>query len=385
MSIRNILIRLTANSIYLLRKKTISASGVRFLVFTGTSGKTLARSATTFALRRTDHRVVSPPYGYTNELGIVLAALGIESIKLFSFRGLYRVFFDKPHSESYACIELGADWYPDTKWFLKHFKPYGICLTNITKDEWVRELSIIWEEKNLLIKSVSPHGFVYFSSHNESLKKIRGVHLSSPAPTYEFTVEETGENSFNYSINNNNEQFNSSFAELLPYREAFGAALTCLHSLGVNIPSEDFFSEYKPVTERLLITRLTSGATLIADTYKAVPQCTEYVLHLARSIVKEKKIIILSEMRPIWKNKEQHYSHIASLLKDFTEVYFIGPPDVTEFLSKELLNLHSIKNEGEYNALVKKITKNADSRTLYVVKGAGRYHLSKLVTLLLTA
>lgn len=384
MPIRNIFIRLTANFIYLLRKKTLTTSNVRFLVFTGTSGKTLARSATTYALRKTGYTVVSPPYGYTNELGIVLAALGIESIKLFSFSGLHRIFFEKPCSETYACIELGADWYPDTNWFLKHFKPYGVCLTNITKEEWVRSLSVIWKEKDLLIKNVSFHGFVCFSSQNDSFDKIKGIDYLATFPFHEFTVSCKDINHFVYSINNSNMDFYSSFANLLPYREAFGAALTCLRALEISISSEDFFSGYKPVTDRLLMTELASGATLLADTYKAVPQCTEYVLHLARSIPKEKKIVILSEMRPIWKNKEHHYNQLVPLLKDFTQVYFVGPPDVAELLSSQLPNLQIIENENQYKDLVKKITVNSNAETLYVVKGAGYYHLSGLVSILLT-
>lgn len=385
MPIRNILIRLTANCIYLLRKKTLVTSSVRILVFTGTSGKTLARSATTYALRKTGYTVISPPYGYTNELGIVLAALGIESIKLFSFSGLYRIFFEKPYQKTYVCIELGADWYPDTNWFLRHFKPYGVCLTNITEEEWVRSLSVIWKEKDLLIKKISPYGFVCFSSQNDSLEKIKGIQHLTPSLFHEFIVSPKDINHFVYSINNKAMQFRSTLADLLPYREAFGAALTCLHALDISTSSEDFFSEYKPVTDRLHITELASGATLLADTYKAIPQCTEYVLRLARSIPKEKKIVILSEMRPIWKNKEQHYNQLVPLLKDFTQVYFIGPPDITELLSSQLPNVQIINDENQYKGLVKKITVKSGAETLYVIKGAGHYHFSELVTTLLAA
>ncbi len=384
MPIRNIIIRLIASSIYLLRKKTLLRSNSHFIVFTGTSGKTLARNATAYALRKTGHTVVSPPYGYTNELGIVLATLGIESVRLFSFSGLRRILFGNPHQGAYVCIELGADWYPDTNWFLKHFKPFGVCLTNMTEEEWVRSLSVIWKEKNLLIKNVSSRGFVCFSSQNDSFEKIKGVHYPTTSSFHEFTVSCKDINHIVYSVNNSNIDFYSSLANLLPYREAFGTALTCLRALNITISSEDFFSEYKPVTERLLMTELVSGATLLADTYKAVPQCTEYVLRLARSIPKEKKIVVLSEMRPVWKNKEHHYKQLVPLLKDFTQVYFIGPPDIAKLLSSQLSNLQIIEDEHRYKDLVKKITVNSDAETLYIVKGAGYYHFSKLVTMLLT-
>jgi UDP-N-acetylmuramyl pentapeptide synthase len=359
-------------------------SDAHFLVFTGTSGKTLARSTTTYALRKTGHVVISPPYGYTNELGIVLAALGIEAIKLFSFSGLRRVLFEKPKKGVYICIELGADWYPDTKWFLKHFKPFGVCLTNITKEEWVRPLSVIWNEKNLLIKSIPSHGFVCYSSQNDSLKKIKVSHSFTSSLFYEFSVSFKDTDHFVYFVENSDILLNSSFAGLLPYREAFGTALTCLCALGVSISSDDFFSEYKPVTDRLLITQLTSGAVLVADTYKAIPQCTEYILRLASSIQKEKKVLILSEMRPIWKNKEIHYKQLVPLLKHFTQVYFIGPPDVTKILSHQLQNLQIIENENQYKDIVEKITTKSDAETLYVVKGAGYYHFSNLVSILLS-
>lgn len=381
MPIRNILIRLTANFIYLLRRKTLRTSNARLLVFTGTSGKTLARNATAYALRKTGHKVVSPPYGYTNELGIVLAVLGIESIKLFSFSGIRRILFEKVHDETYICIELGADWYPDTDWFLEHFEPFGVCLTNISKEEWVRSLSIIWKEKYFLIKNISSQGFMCCSYYNDSIKKIKNI-----VPTislYEVTVSQEKIDSFVYSIVGSKKmKYNSSFGGMFPYREAFGAALTCLYSLGVTISSEDFFSEYQPVAGRLSVIRLDSGATLIADTYKAIPQCTEYVLKLAMLMQKEKKIIILSEMRPIWKNKEYHYNQIALLLKSFTEVYFIGPQDIAKLLSAKLSNLYIIESEDKYEDLVKKITLNSNSETLFVIKGAGYYHFSDVVSLL---
>ena len=382
MSIRNILIRLVATIIYQLRKKTLRNSKARFLVFTGTSGKTLARSATAYALRKKGYTVISPPYGYTNELGIVLAALGIESTKLFSVVGLRRVFFETAQSEAYICIELGADWYPDTRWFLKHFEPFGVCLTNSTRDEWVRKLSTIWEERRLLVANISSSGFVCYSSQNESIEEIKKACSVSSVTSYEFTSTYKDKNLFECLIGASALGVYSPYANLVPYREAFGAAITCLYALGVSVSHEDFFSEYKSVAHRLDVTQLTSGATLVADTYKAIPQCTEYVLRLAESIPKEKKIVVLSEMRPIWKNKKEHYNKLLPFLKGFNEVYFIGPPDIMELLSGQLSNVHSITSEQEYEALAKKITASANKETLYVVKGSGYYHLSRLVTLL---
>ncbi len=364
MATRSFIIRLIANLLYLLRYSTLRSSKTRFLVFTGTSGKTLARSATAFALKKAGYHVSSLPYGYTNELGIVLTALGIEEGSLFTPGGLWRVLTAKPPKDLYACIELGADWRVDTGWFLRRFRPYGVCIVNVSKEEWTRPLPDIWDDKGALVASVPGEGFIAFSSMNESVSKIRT--LATKARVCEFSAA--------------SETFRSSLSELLPYREAFGFAAACMKAVGAAIPREDLFINYPGVEERLRKVRLASGATLIADTYKAVPQCTEFVLDLALTEPAQKRIAVVSAMHPLWKNEEEHYRKIALKLQRFDEAYFIGPERIHVLLSGSAPDIRRLR-EHEYPTLADRLNKEGTD-TVIVIKGAGRYHLENVVSML---
>lgn len=368
MATRNLFIRLIADCIYFLRYRTIRSGNARFIVFTGTSGKTLARSATAYALRKAGYRVIFPPYGYTNELGIVLAALGIESVRLFSFAGLARALTGRPPKGAYICVEAGADWYPDIPWFVRRFTPYGICITDVATAEWARPLAAIWDEKKELIRHISPDGFVCFSTRNPSLPELRSMKVPQEQRK-EFTAEDN--------------EFSSPLAAYMPYREAFGCAIACLECIDTkaSLP-KDFFSAYRGVPERFSLSVLRSGATVIADTYKAIPQCTEYVLDLARSLPAKKRIVVISEMRPLWRNERLHYEHLASLLQSFDATYFIGPQNLGLFLAELLPNLRVINGESQYPQIAKDILAEAGPGTTIVVKGAGRYRLLELVSLL---
>jgi UDP-N-acetylmuramyl pentapeptide synthase len=319
----------------------------------------MARSATTYALRKAGYNVVSPPYGYTNELGIVLAALGIESLRLFSFRGLAQVLTARPPQDAYVCVEVGADWYPDIPWFVKRFAPWGVCVTDVAAEEWTRPHSVIWNEKRELVRHIVPDGFLCYSKNNTSVNMLRSFEISSQQRK-EFTPEA---------------------GDLMPYAEAFGCALACLQVINKDfLFKESFFADYKPVTERLSLSSLRSGATLIADTYKAIPQCTEYILGLALSLPAKHKVAVISEMRPLWRNKREHYGHLASLLQSFDTVYFIGPVEIEGLLRELLPDLQVIQSESEYSEIAESILVHSGSDSVVVVKGAGRYHLAQMVS-----
>lgn len=362
MSFRNILIRTAANIIYLLRRSAIQKSDLRFVVFTGTSGKTLARSAATYAFRKRGFSAVSPPFGYTNELGIVLAALGIESVRLLGVGGLRRIFSAHPEEGAYVCIELGADWRRDIPWFLARFSPYGVCITSVDPRAWTRSLADIWNDKKALIDAIRGDGFLLWSQENPSKEKIRAL-VWPGIRSEEFTGFE-------------------SESRLLHDAQALGCAAACLRMAGDReVLLHDFFDAYPGVSERVSKTELASGALLIADTYKAIPQCAEYVLKLGLGEPIKKKTAVISALHPLWQNEELHYARIAGLLKGYDVVYFVGPEYVFRLLSRELPHIVHM-GESDYEKTARDILKKSDRDTLIVIKGAGRYHLSRLVAML---
>jgi UDP-N-acetylmuramyl pentapeptide synthase len=375
MPIRRIAVRLAASCIFLARRRAIREGDVRFIVCTGTSGKTLARSAIAYALRRRGESVVSAPYGYTNELGIVLAALGIESVKLFSYRGLVRICTAQAKPGTYACIELGADWYPDIPWFVRHFAPTLVCITAVATDVWVRPLEQIWAEKSLLVRSASG-GFVSFNSDNPSVGSIETLPL--PSRTIRIRTAKTGQRSFLVRLKERESEFTSGLSDLAPYREAFGFAVACLYSVGVaeQIPP-DFFEAYEPPAQRLTVRMLSSGSLLIADTYKAIPQCTDYVLSLAQQMPAQRRVAVVSELRPLWLQKRRQYERLALLLRGFDEAYFAGPGSLYVRLRATLPKLERLDESG-YGALAEKL-RGYPASTVVVIKGAAPYRFSRIV------
>jgi UDP-N-acetylmuramoyl-tripeptide--D-alanyl-D-alanine ligase len=385
MPIRNFLIRIVADGIYLLRFKTLRAGNTRFLAFTGTSGKTLARTAATYALRQAGFRIISPPYGYTNELGIVLAGLGIESLRLFSLRGIWQVVTSRPMNGSYACIEIGADWRRDIAWFLRRFKPYGVCITNVSAEEWTRPLGDIWKDKGALISHVPLEGFAVWSAQNESLPNIQeAIANQKNIRTFQFQCGVSASpraTNFTYRNASDEYSFSSPLVGMAPYAEAFGFAVSCIRAIDPNYQfSEDFFSAYRPPLGRLAQISMVSGATLISDTYKAVPQCMKYVLNFALHVPAKKRIAVVSAMHPLWMNAKAHYKELAGMLAQFDAVYFVGPSWTGNPIKSYAPQIIIVKRASTYARLAETLAQEAGPETVLVIKGAGRYHLERLVS-----
>ena len=366
-----------------MRYRAVTSSFIHFVVFTGTSGKTLARSATAYAYKKAGLHVVSPPYGYTNELGIVLAALGIESVHLFSLQGIRKVLSASLQQETYVCIELGADFRSDIPWFLKRFTPQGVCITNVSDKVWTKDLSSLWKDKKDLIACIPTGGFLCYSAHNTSIDRIRHIEASTQdIQVALFQTNIVSDSSFNYSSSNTKYIFTSPLAILMPYTEAFGFAIASLEILNKNfVFPEIFFSEYIPVQERISKRVTTHGATLVTDTYKAIPESMEYVLGFALTISSKKKIAVVSAMHPLWAHTHEHYGTLISFLNRFDKVYCIGPQKVSSLLAKKVHGLQIIHDTSHYQEIAMQIQKELQPETVLVIHGASRYHLEKLVTL----
>ena len=366
MSFRNFLIRLAASTLYVLRRQTLRSGSTHMVVFTGTSGKTLARTAASYALTKAGKTVVSPPYGYTNELGIVLAALGIKrSVRLHSPTDLYHILTARPIKDSYVLIEIGADWRTDTLWLTKRFVLRGVCIADIACAEWVRSHAEIISDKKKLAGALTPDGFVCWNSTNPSTRE-----LAVAIPSGTAFAATAHEKTINYA--------SFDFAVSVPpaiYASAIGLATECLCSLGLcDALTNDYFLAYTPPSDRFSITTLPKGAALITDTYKSVPHCMERVLSFALSIPAKRRVAIVTPMHPVVLNTEQHYQKMGSLLSSFETVYLAG---FTPLLV-ERLGLTKEYTQIEPLDLARILNLEDATGSVIVVKAAGRYGLEPL-------
>ncbi|MEA2701789.1 MAG: UDP-N-acetylmuramoyl-tripeptide--D-alanyl-D-alanine ligase [Candidatus Parcubacteria bacterium] len=379
MSFRNALIRIAADVIFLVRKGSCTRNDLKILVFSGTAGKTLARLAVRHALSQSGRTVIALPYGYTNELGIVLALLGIEEpIRLHSLRGLFRVLTGTAPKDAYVCIELGADWRSDTTWFTDRLAPHMVFLTDLDTVEWARPLRDILEDKGRLLAALSPEGPVILGRANPSLATLRSLARTSASDVrlveFDFSDREVEilEGDSTRAV------FRPRHGSFIPaHREALGHAITCLLILTNGTGgAQEVIDTYEPPSDRIRVS-LQGGITVVSDTYKAVPYCVRSTLQYALSLPARRRIVVLSAMHPLLLDVQGHYARIAELLQDFDELYFVGPERAFGFLRAHEPRLQRVRPSG-YAALAEKIRMSAVQGTQVTIKAAGRYRLAPL-------
>jgi UDP-N-acetylmuramyl pentapeptide synthase len=350
MSFQQIIIRAIANAIYLLRRRAIRQAPIRWVVCTGTSGKTLTRQFIAHALRKTGHAVVSPQLGYTNELGIILAALGIERVSLTTWQGIRTVFTSSLSQQTFVCIELGADFYKDISWFLKRFTPFAVCITSVAPTTWARDRAVIATEREHLIQAITPDGFAIFGG------SVSGTLLSYPFILRRQLFE--------------------------PHIRALNCTVRCMEQLNLRHHfTPTFYEDFIFSSDRLDVAKMRSETTIIADTYKAIPYCTNWFLDMAVRHTAKKKFLIISELRPLWKNADQFYADIAAQFKHFDRIYFIGPQKIYAFLAAHDSRVQHI-DVSSFQTVAAEIASNAGSDDAVFIKGSFVYKLDELKQLL---
>jgi len=73
-----------------------------------------------FTLKSLGLLVHSNNAGYSNELGIIISAIGFTNFSPKSLPDWFKLLSKKIEPNQFICIELGADFYPDIGWFLKN-------------------------------------------------------------------------------------------------------------------------------------------------------------------------------------------------------------------------------------------------------------------------
>jgi UDP-N-acetylmuramyl pentapeptide synthase len=271
--------------------------------------------------------------------------------------------------------------------------------------QWVREVESIWNDKKRLMSSVQPGGLVCWSAENESVDTIRAYCARKDSLDavhsleYRVTADSgagtgAGKGLLKYEGLGTHD-ISSRYAHLMPYREAFGAAIACLECVvgaqqKIQSIEKDIVADYEPPRERFAEYFLdigANGARLIADTYKAIPHCVNFVCDYALSLPAQRRIVCISAMHPLWVNSEGWYRDIAKKLSRFDEVYFIGPEVHYNMVKAHMSASHTAPfithiNENDYDRVAKSLREQANRGTVIVVKAAGRYHADRLVSMI---
>ncbi|MSR71599.1 MAG: hypothetical protein EXS50_02970 [Candidatus Taylorbacteria bacterium] len=405
---KQLLTRTVANILFFLKRKQFKASKLKFLVFTGTAGKTTFRDAVTYALRSLDIPVQSNQLGYSNELGILLTVFGYSEFSLKNPLAWFSLLSKDLPKEGFICIELGADFYRDIKWLLNKFDPFAVFISGISNDSWSRDVKEIFAERKSLLEAVPKSGFVFYNLDDLAIIELiqkssisaQTISISLNASKKALvTLNEWSRNIFIQSITkvfDDKERFvftvEQAKIELILNRpifepQAYGILVTYsfIHKLFPNrvVELKKAFEDYQFSKDRLQIYKAKNGALIIEDSYKATPLCSYWFLDMSAKIKARKKILFITEMRPLTFNVSRFYSRLADKIKFAELVYFLGPSRYFNALHKTQPKVKHLSSK-DYLIVADDILKQSSSEDLILLKGSFRYQLSHLRDLLVS-
>lgn len=338
-----ILIRTIASLVFFCRSKDLSDSRIKFIVCTGSVGKTIIRRSLVDSLSvKAESKFVTPKTDYCNELGVILAILEIEDFSFFSYSSWVKLFLKKPLKDKFIFIELGADFRLDIQWFLGRWSPYDVILTQATEIPWTKEISKVLASRIKLCRAVTG-GEIYISCRdNVHLKILR-------------------ENKIPFILINHDQDIYSYPSQLL-----------------INYCEQEIETTFIPfLTKRY--TRFSLGkGVLIKDTHKVTPVCLAHFLNKLLIEETKEKILIMTEIRPVISNYEEVYKNFIPDLQLVDKIYFYGDKKVYLYLIKKLNNLIWVEKQDIQNIVLNLRRKLSEDSVTVGIKISSFYELSPL-------
>ncbi len=117
---------------------------------------------------------------------------------------------------------------------------------------------------------------------------------------------------------------------------------------------------------------------IIEDTYKATPLCTFWFLSIAQQIQAKRKILVLTEMRPLTYNVESFIKILGEMSKFADQCYFIGPDLYYNIILKINAKIEHIDQSNYTNTAIELIRKTTNNDVIFL-KGANYYRLENLI------
>ena len=406
MPFRQVIIRAVANILFFLKKEEIKNTHLKFLIFTGTSGKTTMKDsvyATLSGLGITAERSI---YGYNNELGIILTIIGISDFSVKKIQDWLRALRQKVEGGRFICIELGADFYEDTDWFLSKFSPYGVFISSSDPSSWSHDISHVERNRKKLFAATLHEGFIAYNYDDVTVKKLiqesnaqaKLISFSTQLNSQAFVSLESWENPFmSFPVDKAVKMYDeltikvgTTFHRLELSRAIFEpqvygvlASYACMyHISGMNLEKiSRILDEYQFSENRLQIYLAKNGAVVIEDSYKATPLCTSWYLDMASRLHAQRKILIMTEMRPLTYGINDHYEHIGQQSLCADQVFFLGPERLLTILHNSNKGVKGITAD-EYMVLGKDLLTNSRQGDVVLLKGSLKYNLPTLRSML---
>lgn len=406
MSPLQIVIRIIANTVFFLKKEEIEKANLRFLIFTGTSGKTTMKDIVYTTLHGLNIPVERSIHGYNNELGVLLTILNTQDFSVKNPKDWLNLLKKKVIKNRFICIELGADFYKDTDWFLNKFSPYGVFISASDDSSWSRNIFELEEDRKKLFNAVGPEGFIAYNHDDTRIKKLLKESDSS-AKLLLFSLKKNSNDSIfvefwknpfgmlpvnkavsmpdaltvniyckEYTINLSKAIFEPQvYAILATYACIYHISPTSLEKVNAAVTGYQFSEN------RLQVYVAKNGAIIIEDSYKATPLCTSWYLGVASKLIAKRKVLIMTEMRPLTFNVSNHYKEIAKLSLFAEKIFFLGPHKLFKIVYDNNRQAEEVFVDG-YKALSIDLLRMTASGDVILLKGSFRYNLAQLRSLL---
>lgn len=327
------LIQLLASFIFFLRKKTLTNSKIRWVVCSGSVGKTIMRRSLFLSLSKIKtEKFLTLNSDYCNEIGVICALLNIQDFSVFTLKSWIEILTKQPIDNSYVLIEIGADFRLDIDWFLKRWSPSIVILTMGTNYHWTTQIESVLRSRLRLCQSLLPNGKIYISQSDT-------VHTS-------LLIKE---NVFFNMINSNLE-------------DIYFYPRTLLKEWSRSEGWEE--SSFIPFSKNRFEVNKFGEVTMIKDVYKVTPVCFAYFLKSFLNSNGKVKILIMTEIRPLEVDVSKLYKSYLTEMKKIHKIYFYGDVKVYNFLSKNLNNVYWFNKE---KLLVEILNLKNDLNQNYVV------------------
>jgi UDP-N-acetylmuramyl pentapeptide synthase len=406
MSAKQIIIRGIASIVFLIKRKEFKTSNLKFLVFTGTVGKTTLRDAMAHTLKGLGIPVFSNKLGYSNELGILLTAMEVQKFSLKNPTDWLNLLKRKVPKEGFVCVELGADFYKDISWFLKRFTPFAVFISSVASEVWSKNMISISHGRQLLLEKIPKSGFVIYNLDDfETVDLIKKSNTLAKAISFSLgkigsdnTLMGWSKNVYSKNINKifeaderidlrvGKKEFNFLLKRSVfePQIYAILAAFSFIHNIFPSRLKElpNLFKNYKFSTNRLQFFKAKNGALIIEDSYKTIPFSSYWFIDMSKSVIAKKRILVTTEMRPLNFKIEYFYNKLAQKLIHMDLIYFLGPEKYFKILKKDNLKIKRV-NVSDYPRIAEEIIKNSSANDLILLNGSYRYGLESIRKLLL--
>lgn len=298
---------------------------------TGSIGKTTTKDAIAYILSDT-HRVGSTQKNFNNEIGLPLTILGETStpgkniadwIRLF-FRALVHTIYFHNYPEILV-LEMGVDHPGDMKYLLSIVRPDIAVVTGISSThlEFFGTVESIFEEKGLLIQSLSKNGTALLNADNmysRLMKKdamcrtiLYGFSKNSTIrATNKVFLQETDQMGVSFKLEYKDKVIPIRLRNIVGkhHIEAILPGIAIAELMGRNLLEIAKKWEYfLPPVGRFRLIQGQKGSYILDDTYNASPVSTRCGIASLGDFKKEDKIVVLGDMLELGKEeKEAHRS-----------------------------------------------------------------------------